>query len=158
MGGKQSTVGEVSISQTPVTESIQAAYKAGDAAKAQELIKLSCEEAALQVEKVGLATALSQTFLALKALIRKMRRTSGESMCSNSIKGWNHRGEILSTLKRMVELRSVLHTTLPVCWVCVGVLALSGAESLGLFCLLSKCKPALIQKLFSSGNTALTSS
>lgn len=60
MGGKQSTVGEVSISQTPVTESIQAAYKAGDAAKAQELIKLSCEEAALQVEKcqlLGIAAA-----------------------------------------------------------------------------------------------------
>lgn len=54
MGGKQSTVGEVSIIQTPVTESIQAAYKAGDTAKAQELIKLSCEETALQVEKVGL--------------------------------------------------------------------------------------------------------
>uniref|UniRef100_A0A8C9ES82 non-specific serine/threonine protein kinase n=1 Tax=Pavo cristatus TaxID=9049 RepID=A0A8C9ES82_PAVCR len=60
MGGKQSTVGEVSITQTPVTESIQAAYKAGDAAKAQELIKLSCEETALQVEKcqlLGIAAA-----------------------------------------------------------------------------------------------------
>lgn len=79
-------------------------------------------------------------------------------MCSNSIKGWNHRGEILSTLKRMVELRSVLHTTLPLCCVCVGVLALSGAESLGLFCLLSKCKPALIQKLCYHLKTALTSS
>jgi len=54
MGGKQSTVGEVSIIQTPVTESIQDAYKAGDISKAQELIKLSCEETALQVEKVGL--------------------------------------------------------------------------------------------------------
>lgn len=54
MGGKQSTVGEVSIIQTPVTESIQDAYKAGDTSKAQELIKLSCEETALQVEKVGL--------------------------------------------------------------------------------------------------------
>lgn len=54
MGGKQSTVGEVSIIQTPVTESIQDAYKAGDTSKAQELIRLSCEETALQVEKVGL--------------------------------------------------------------------------------------------------------
>lgn len=54
MGGKQSTVGEVSVIQTPVTESIQDAYKAGDTSKAQELIKLSCEETALQVEKVGL--------------------------------------------------------------------------------------------------------
>ncbi|XP_009874636.1 PREDICTED: leucine-rich repeat serine/threonine-protein kinase 1-like, partial [Apaloderma vittatum] len=60
MGGKQSTVGEVSIIQTPVTESIQDAYKAGDTSKAQELIKLSCEEAALQVEKsqlLGIAAA-----------------------------------------------------------------------------------------------------
>ncbi|OXB77666.1 UNVERIFIED_CONTAM: hypothetical protein H355_002975 [Colinus virginianus] len=60
MGGKQSTVGEVSVIQTPVTESIQSAYKAGDTAKAQELIKLSCEEAALQVEKcqlLGIAAA-----------------------------------------------------------------------------------------------------
>lgn len=54
MGGKQSTVGGVSVIQTPVTESIQDAYKAGDTSKAQELIKLSCEETALQVEKVGL--------------------------------------------------------------------------------------------------------
>lgn len=53
MGSKQSTVGEVSIVQTPVTESIQDAYKAGDTSKAQELIRLSCEETALQVEKVG---------------------------------------------------------------------------------------------------------
>ncbi|OXB68958.1 hypothetical protein ASZ78_003427 [Callipepla squamata] len=60
MGGKQSTVCEVSVIQTPVTESIQAAYKAGDTAKAQELIRLSCEEAALQVEKcqlLGIAAA-----------------------------------------------------------------------------------------------------
>uniref|UniRef100_A0A8B9NVW3 non-specific serine/threonine protein kinase n=1 Tax=Apteryx owenii TaxID=8824 RepID=A0A8B9NVW3_APTOW len=60
MGGKQSTVGEVSIVQTPVTESIQAAYKTGDSSKAQELIKLSCEETALQVEKcqlLGIAAA-----------------------------------------------------------------------------------------------------
>lgn len=54
MGGKQSTSGDVSIIQTPVTESIQDAYKAGDTSKAQELIRLSCEETALQVEKVGL--------------------------------------------------------------------------------------------------------
>uniref|UniRef100_A0A663MZZ0 Leucine rich repeat kinase 1 n=1 Tax=Athene cunicularia TaxID=194338 RepID=A0A663MZZ0_ATHCN len=60
MGGKQSTVGEVSIIQTSVTESIQDAYKAGDTSKAQELIKLSCEETALQVEKcqlLGIAAA-----------------------------------------------------------------------------------------------------
>ncbi|KAJ7408489.1 leucine rich repeat kinase 1 [Willisornis vidua] len=60
MGGKQSTVGEVSVIQTPVTESIQDAYKAGDPSKAQELIRLSCEETALQVEKcqlLGIAAA-----------------------------------------------------------------------------------------------------
>lgn len=54
MGGKQSTVSEVSIIQASVTESVQDAYKSGDTSKAQELIKLSCEETALQVEKVGL--------------------------------------------------------------------------------------------------------
>ncbi|NWV36007.1 LRRK1 kinase, partial [Grantiella picta] len=60
MGGKQSTTGDVSIIQTPVTESIQDAYKAGDTSKAQELIRLSCEETALQVEKcqlLGIAAA-----------------------------------------------------------------------------------------------------
>ncbi|NXL26560.1 LRRK1 kinase, partial [Setophaga kirtlandii] len=60
MGGKQSTSGDVSVTQTPVTESIQDAYKAGDTSKAQELIRLSCEETALQVEKcqlLGIAAA-----------------------------------------------------------------------------------------------------
>lgn len=71
MGGKQSTVGEVSLSQTPVTESIQAAYKAGDAAKAQELIKLSCEEAALQVEKVGLAHCSFSNLFGLESADQK---------------------------------------------------------------------------------------
>ena len=67
MGGKQSTVGEVSIIQTPVTESIQDAYKAGDTSKAQELIKLSCEESALQVEKVGLDYYSCSNFIGKEA-------------------------------------------------------------------------------------------
>lgn len=52
MGGKQSTVGDVSVGHSPVIRSIQDAYKSGDTSKAQELIKLSCEENILQVEKV----------------------------------------------------------------------------------------------------------
>lgn len=65
MGGKQSTSGDISVIQAPVTESIQDAYKAGDTSKAQELIRLSCEETALQVEKVGLGyCSVSQTLLA----------------------------------------------------------------------------------------------
>lgn len=63
MGGKQSTSGDVSVIQTPVTESIQDAYKAGDTSKAQELIRLSCEETALQVEKVGLGYCSLSDFI-----------------------------------------------------------------------------------------------
>ncbi|XP_019359543.1 PREDICTED: leucine-rich repeat serine/threonine-protein kinase 1 isoform X1 [Gavialis gangeticus] len=54
MGGKQSTVGDVSILPTPVTDNIQAAYKSGDTSTAQDLIKTTCEENALQVEKCQL--------------------------------------------------------------------------------------------------------
>ncbi|XP_019333124.1 leucine-rich repeat serine/threonine-protein kinase 1 isoform X2 [Alligator mississippiensis] len=54
MGGKQSTVGDVSIPPTPVTDNIQAAYKSGDTNTAQDLIKTTCEENILQVEKCQL--------------------------------------------------------------------------------------------------------
>lgn len=69
MGGKQSTSGDVSVIQTPVTESIQDAYKAGDTSKAQELIRLSCEETALQVEKVGLGCCSLSDFIGRDAKI-----------------------------------------------------------------------------------------
>ncbi|XP_034640793.1 leucine-rich repeat serine/threonine-protein kinase 1 [Trachemys scripta elegans] len=59
MGGKQSTVGDVSVGHSPVIGSIQDAYKSGDTNKAQELIKLSCEENILQVEKCQLLSIAS---------------------------------------------------------------------------------------------------
>lgn len=71
MGGKQSTSGDVSVTQTPVTESIQDAYKAGDTSKAQELIRLSCEETALQVEKVGLGYCSLSHFIGKDAKISR---------------------------------------------------------------------------------------
>lgn len=71
MGGKQSTSGDVSVIQTPVTESIQDAYKAGDTSKAQELIRLSCEETALQVEKVGLGYCSLSNFIGKDAKISR---------------------------------------------------------------------------------------
>lgn len=71
MGGKQSTSGDVSVTQTPVTESIQDAYKAGDTSKAQELIRLSCEETALQVEKVGLGYCSLSDFIGKDAKISR---------------------------------------------------------------------------------------
>ncbi|XP_038602280.1 leucine-rich repeat serine/threonine-protein kinase 1 isoform X2 [Tachyglossus aculeatus] len=54
MGTKQSTLENVSLSQSPVIENIQAAYKNGETSKAQELIKIACEESVLQLEKCQL--------------------------------------------------------------------------------------------------------
>lgn len=65
MGGKQSTVGDVSIPPTPVTDNIQAAYKSGDTNTAQDLIKTTCEENILQVEKVGQMVSFIGTLLTL---------------------------------------------------------------------------------------------
>uniref|UniRef100_A0A452HCZ7 non-specific serine/threonine protein kinase n=1 Tax=Gopherus agassizii TaxID=38772 RepID=A0A452HCZ7_9SAUR len=59
MGGKQSTAGDVSVGHSPVIGSIQHAYKSGDTNKAQELIKLSCEENILQVKKCQLLSIAS---------------------------------------------------------------------------------------------------
>ncbi|XP_048338175.1 leucine-rich repeat serine/threonine-protein kinase 1 isoform X2 [Sphaerodactylus townsendi] len=54
MGGRQSTASDLSISESPVTETIQGAYKSGDFTKAQELIKRTCQENLFQVEKCHL--------------------------------------------------------------------------------------------------------
>uniref|UniRef100_A0A8C8SVN9 non-specific serine/threonine protein kinase n=1 Tax=Pelusios castaneus TaxID=367368 RepID=A0A8C8SVN9_9SAUR len=54
MGGKQSTAGDVSVCRSPAIDSIQHAYKSGDPSKAQKLIKQSCEENLLQMEKCQL--------------------------------------------------------------------------------------------------------
>ncbi|XP_062998254.1 leucine-rich repeat serine/threonine-protein kinase 1 [Elgaria multicarinata webbii] len=51
MGGRQSIAGGLSTSQSPVTETVQAAYQSGEFRKAQELIKTACQENILQVEK-----------------------------------------------------------------------------------------------------------
>ncbi|XP_060116064.1 leucine-rich repeat serine/threonine-protein kinase 1 [Heteronotia binoei] len=54
MGGRQSAASDLSIDQLPVTETVQGAYKSGEFAKAQELIKTACQENLLQAEKCQL--------------------------------------------------------------------------------------------------------
>lgn len=51
MGGKQSTASGL-ISDSPMTENIQVAYKNGEFGRAEELIKTACHANILQVEKV----------------------------------------------------------------------------------------------------------
>ncbi|KAH0620056.1 hypothetical protein JD844_014594 [Phrynosoma platyrhinos] len=51
MGGRQSTTVDPSIGQFPVTDTIQNAYRSGEFGKAQELIKMMCQENISQVEK-----------------------------------------------------------------------------------------------------------
>ncbi|XP_066492192.1 leucine-rich repeat serine/threonine-protein kinase 1 [Tiliqua scincoides] len=54
MGGKQSTGSGLSIGQSPVTETIQDAYRSGEITKGQELIKAACQENISQAEKCHL--------------------------------------------------------------------------------------------------------
>lgn len=84
-------------------------------------------------------------------MLRKMRQTTGKSEHGNSIKGWNHRGEILLTLKWMVKpllalLGSVLHARLPVCWGMCGCVGFVRCRVLGS----SACSPNASQLRFRS--------
>uniref|UniRef100_A0A8D2L281 non-specific serine/threonine protein kinase n=1 Tax=Varanus komodoensis TaxID=61221 RepID=A0A8D2L281_VARKO len=54
MGGRQTTVSGLPVGQSPVTETIQGAYRSGEFGKAQELVKTACQESILQVEKAHL--------------------------------------------------------------------------------------------------------
>ncbi|XP_029431041.1 leucine-rich repeat serine/threonine-protein kinase 1 isoform X2 [Rhinatrema bivittatum] len=51
MGGKPSTLGSVSIPQSPLLENIKAAYKEDNTGKAQELIRSACEGTLAKPEK-----------------------------------------------------------------------------------------------------------
>lgn len=100
----------------------------------QTICSVMCVTLVLQGPRhVWLCGALQECaqgqYLSLKTMLRKMRQTTGKSVHGNSIKGWNHRGEILSTLKWVVKpllalLGSVLHARLPVCWGMCGCVGL----------------------------------
>ncbi|XP_053128852.1 leucine-rich repeat serine/threonine-protein kinase 1 isoform X2 [Hemicordylus capensis] len=51
MGGKQSAASDLPIDQSPVTETVQGAYQNGEFVRAQELIKIACQENSPPVEK-----------------------------------------------------------------------------------------------------------
>uniref|UniRef100_A0ABM5EYR3 non-specific serine/threonine protein kinase n=2 Tax=Pogona vitticeps TaxID=103695 RepID=A0ABM5EYR3_9SAUR len=51
MGSRQSSAGDLSISQSPTTDTVQGAYRSGEFPKARELIKTACQDNISQVEK-----------------------------------------------------------------------------------------------------------
>ncbi|XP_042331231.1 leucine-rich repeat serine/threonine-protein kinase 1 isoform X2 [Sceloporus undulatus] len=67
MGGRQSTADDPSIGQFPATDTIQNAYRSGEFGKAQELIKMVCQENISQVEK-GHLLSLSAAYGDLQAV------------------------------------------------------------------------------------------
>ncbi|KAJ7311344.1 hypothetical protein JRQ81_006960 [Phrynocephalus forsythii] len=67
MGGRQSTAGDLSLSQGPISDTIQAAYRSGEFVEAQELIKAACQDNLSQVEK-GHLLSLSAAYGDLQAV------------------------------------------------------------------------------------------
>ncbi|XP_062819072.1 leucine-rich repeat serine/threonine-protein kinase 1 isoform X1 [Anolis carolinensis] len=61
MGGRQSSAGDLSADQCPITDAIQNAYRGGEFGKAQELVKTACQENISHIEK-GHLLSLSSAF------------------------------------------------------------------------------------------------
>nr|XP_060611914.1 leucine-rich repeat serine/threonine-protein kinase 1 [Anolis sagrei ordinatus] len=61
MGVRQSSAGDLSADQCPITDAIQNAYRDGEFGKAQELVKAACQESISLVEK-GHLLSLSAAF------------------------------------------------------------------------------------------------
>ncbi|XP_061451972.1 leucine-rich repeat serine/threonine-protein kinase 1 isoform X2 [Rhineura floridana] len=67
MGTRQSTAGGLSIGRSSVTETVQGAYRSGEFSRAQELIKMACQENIVQVER-GHLLSLSAAYGDLEAV------------------------------------------------------------------------------------------